>query len=54
VAITPALASRAIAETTGVPESELTWRDGEKWNERMLAAAYIGLHWVWEDKGGDV
>ncbi|KAL1410964.1 hypothetical protein Q8F55_001907 [Vanrija albida] len=52
LAITPALATVAVERVTGVPASSLVFPDGaragEKWNERMLAAAYIGLHWVHE------
>jgi hypothetical protein len=50
VAITPALSTRAITAVTGVPSDQLVWRDGERWNARMLAAAYIGLHWVWDER----
>ncbi|WOO80919.1 Ribosomal lysine N-methyltransferase set10 [Vanrija pseudolonga] len=58
LAITPALASASIEAVTGVAGASLTWPEGsehagEKWNERMLAAAYIGLHWVYADKGGE-
>lgn len=55
VAITPGLSTRVVAAVTGVPAEDLLWpagsdKAGEPWNERMRTAAYIGLHWVWDDR----
>ncbi|WVQ97119.1 hypothetical protein IAU59_004229 [Kwoniella sp. CBS 9459] len=55
LAITAQLASKAVAEVTGIKEEELVWpvgssREGESWNERMRIGAYLGLHWVHAEK----
>jgi hypothetical protein len=54
LAVTKSLATRAIIDTTGVAESELVFpsgpRKGEVWNERMLFAAYLGLHWALNER----
>lgn len=49
LAITPALATSAIVSVTGVAESDLVY-NGKPWSERMLAAVYVGLHWIYSDK----
>ncbi|BEI81573.1 hypothetical protein CcaverHIS002_0207330 [Cutaneotrichosporon cavernicola] len=43
VAITPTLAADAITKVCGVKDEDFV-HDGERWSERMLAAAYVGLH----------
>ncbi|GMK54051.1 hypothetical protein CspeluHIS016_0106370 [Cutaneotrichosporon spelunceum] len=49
VAITPALAAAAITEVCGVKDEDLV-HNGERWPERMLAAAYLGLHQLYAGK----
>lgn len=57
LAITPELATKAIADATGVNAEAFVWpaessQAGARWNERMRIATYIALHWVErEDKG---
>ncbi|WVQ85339.1 hypothetical protein IAT38_007504 [Cryptococcus sp. DSM 104549] len=55
LAVTSELAAQAVCETAAVDEEELVWpagssKAGEAWSERMLIGAYLGLHWVYEDK----
>ncbi|WWC58388.1 uncharacterized protein I303_100928 [Kwoniella dejecticola CBS 10117] len=55
LAITSELASRTIIEVAQLTEEELVWpagtsKEGEKWNERMRIAAYLGFHWSYSAK----
>ncbi|WRT63968.1 uncharacterized protein IL334_000895 [Kwoniella shivajii] len=55
LAITSNIATRAIYQIKDITESDLVWpagtsKQGEKWNERMRIAAYLGLHWIYQDK----
>jgi hypothetical protein len=50
LAITQELATKAICELLNKSAEELVWEKGE-WNARMRICAYIGLHWVWKEKG---
>ncbi|WWD17987.1 hypothetical protein CI109_102433 [Kwoniella shandongensis] len=55
LAVTSGLATQAVCETVAVEEEELVWpagssKAGEAWNERMRIGAYLGLHWVYQDK----
>ncbi|WVF70755.1 hypothetical protein IAT40_005549 [Kwoniella sp. CBS 6097] len=55
LAITAQVASKAVAQVTGIKEDEMVWpagssKEGEKWNERMRIGAYLELHWVYKEK----
>ncbi|WWC99479.1 hypothetical protein V866_006382 [Kwoniella sp. B9012] len=55
LAITSELATQAICEIANVAEEQLVWpaessRQGEKWNARMGIGAYLGLHWIYQEK----
>ncbi|WVQ71041.1 hypothetical protein IAR50_000566 [Cryptococcus sp. DSM 104548] len=55
LAVTCELATKAICAVAKVQEKDLVWpagtvKEGEEWSERMRICAYLGLHWVYEDK----
>ncbi|BEJ12274.1 hypothetical protein CspHIS471_0207340 [Cutaneotrichosporon sp. HIS471] len=49
VAITPTLAADAITKVCRVKDEDFV-HEGERWSERMLAAAYVGLHQLYAAK----
>lgn len=53
--MTSELATKAVCEITGIEEGQLIWpkdlgKEGEPWNERMRIGAYLGLHWVYQER----
>lgn len=55
IAVTPELARTAICAAASIEAGDLFWpagtsKAGERWNDRMLIGAYLGLHWVYEDE----
>ncbi|KAK8865828.1 hypothetical protein IAR55_000976 [Kwoniella newhampshirensis] len=55
LAVTSDVATQAVCEIVAVDEEELVWpagssKAGQAWNERMRIGAYLGLHWVHQQK----
>ncbi|KGB77599.1 cytoplasmic protein [Cryptococcus deuterogattii 99/473] len=55
LAVTSELATQAVCEITGIEEGQLIWpkdlgKEDEPWNERMRIGAYLGLHWVYQER----
>lgn len=48
-AITPKLATEALEQLYDVSTCDFKI-NGKDWDEKMLIAAYVCLHWVWADK----
>lgn len=55
LAVTSELATQAVCEIAGVEKGQLIWpkghaKEGKPWNERMRIGAYLGFHWIYQER----